>query len=81
MTQFTQPHTAGEIIIKHVTVYLCKYISKGAIDVNFSVVFSNNPSNPYKQRNQKQYCKERGENIYYKLSTSRGPLVESWNLL
>ena len=44
--------TAGEISIEHVTIFLSKYISKGAIDMKFSPDVDNNPRYPYIQRNQ-----------------------------
>ena len=45
-------HTTGKISIEHVTIFLSKYISKGAIDMIFSPDSGNNPGNPYIQRNQ-----------------------------
>ncbi len=45
-------HTAGQISIEHVTIFLSKYISKGAVDMKFSPDVDNNPSNPYIQRKQ-----------------------------
>ncbi len=44
--------TAGKMSIEHVTIFLSKYISKGAVDMKFSPDVGNNPSNPYKQRQQ-----------------------------
>ncbi len=44
--------TAGKINIEHVTIFLSKYISKGAADLEFSPDVGNNPSNPYIQRKQ-----------------------------
>ncbi len=44
--------TAGKISIEHITIFLSKYISKGAVDLKFSPDVSNNPSNPYIQRKQ-----------------------------
>ena len=44
--------TAGKISIEHVTIFLSKNISKGAIDMKFSPDVGNNPSNPYIQRKQ-----------------------------
>ncbi len=32
----THTHTAGKISIEHITVFLSKYISKGAVDITFS---------------------------------------------
>ncbi len=48
-------HTAGKISIEHVTIFLSKYISKGAVDMKFSPDVRNNPSNPYIQRKQNKY--------------------------
>ena len=45
-------HAVGEISIQHATLFLSKYISKGAIDMTFSTNVGNYPSNPYIQRNQ-----------------------------
>ena len=45
-------YTAGKISIEHVTIFLSKNISKGAIDMTFSPDVGNNPSNPYIQRKQ-----------------------------
>ena len=45
-------YTAGKISIEHVTIFLSKNISKGAIDMKFSPDVGNNPSNPYIQRKQ-----------------------------
>jgi len=45
-------YTAGEISIEHVTIFLSKYISKGATDMKFSPDVDNNPMNQYIQRNQ-----------------------------
>lgn len=42
----------GEISIKHVIIFLSKYISKGNMDMIFSPDVGNNPCNPDKQRNQ-----------------------------
>ncbi len=44
-------YTAGKISIEHVTIFLSKYICKGAVDMNSPDV-GNNPSNPYIQRKQ-----------------------------
>ncbi len=44
--------TAGKISIEHVTIFLSKYISKGAVDMKFSPDVGNNPSNSYIQRKQ-----------------------------
>ncbi len=38
--------------IEHVTIILSKYISKGAVDMQFSPDVGNNPSNPCIQRKQ-----------------------------
>ncbi len=45
-------NTAGKISIEHVTMFLSKYISKGAVDMKFSPDVGNNPSNPYIQMKQ-----------------------------
>ncbi len=45
-------YTAGKISIEHVTIFLIKYISKGAVDMKFSPDVGNNPSDPYIQRKQ-----------------------------
>ncbi len=39
-------HTAGKISIEHVTIFPSKYISKGAVDMEFSPDVGNNQSNP-----------------------------------
>ncbi len=39
----------GEISIEHVTVFLSKYISKGAVDLKCSPDVDNNPSYPHIQ--------------------------------
>ncbi len=39
-------YTVGKISIEHVTIFLSKYISKGAVDLKFSPNAGNNPSNP-----------------------------------
>ncbi len=44
--------TAGKISIERVTIFLSKYISKGAVDMIFSPDVGNNPSNPYMQIKQ-----------------------------
>ncbi len=49
---FFHEYTAGKISIEHVTIFLIKYISKGAVDMKFSPDVRNNPSNPYIQRTQ-----------------------------
>ncbi len=36
-------NTAGKISIEHVTIFLSKYISKGAVDMKFSTNVSNKP--------------------------------------
>ncbi len=43
-------NTVGKISIEHVTMFLSKYISKGAVDMKFSPDVVNNPSNPYIQK-------------------------------
>ena len=43
-------YTAGKISMEHVTIFLSKYISKGAIDTTFSPDVGNNPRNPHIQR-------------------------------
>ena len=43
-------YTAGKISIEHVTIFLSKNISKGAIDMKFSPDVGNNQSNPYIQQ-------------------------------
>ncbi len=45
-------YIAGKISIEHVTIFLIKYISKGAVAMKFSPDVGNNPSNPYIQRKQ-----------------------------
>ncbi len=45
-------HTVGKISIEYVTIFLSKYISKGAADMKFSTDVGNNPSNPYIQTKQ-----------------------------
>ncbi len=45
-------YTAGKISIEHVTIFLIKYIYKGAFDMKFSPDVGNNPSDPYIQRKQ-----------------------------
>ncbi len=45
-------YTAGKISIEHVTIFLSKYISKGAVDMKLSPDVGNNPSNPYIQKKQ-----------------------------
>ncbi len=37
-------YTAGKISIEHVTIFLSKYISKGAGDMKFSPNVDSNPS-------------------------------------
>ena len=44
-----------KISIEHVTIFLGKYISKGAIDMTFSPHIGNNPWNQCMQRNQNEY--------------------------
>ncbi len=48
-------YTAGKISIEHVTIFLSKYISKGAVDVNISPDVGNNPSNPYKENETNKF--------------------------
>ncbi len=48
----------GKICIEHVTIFLSKYISKGAVDLKFSPDDGNNPSNAYIQRKQNKYVQE-----------------------
>ncbi len=38
----------GKISIQHVTIFLSKYISKGAVDITFSPDVGNKPSNPFR---------------------------------
>ncbi len=38
---------AVQISIEHVTIFLSIYISKGAVDMKFSLDVGNNPSNPH----------------------------------
>ncbi len=45
-------NTAGKISIEHVTIFLSKYISKGAVDLNLSPDVDYNPNNSYIQRKQ-----------------------------
>ena len=45
-------YTVGKVSIEHVTIFLSKYISKGAIHMTFSPDVGNNPGHPYTQRNQ-----------------------------
>ena len=45
-------HTSGRISIEHVTIFLHKYLSKGAVDMKLSPDVGNNPYNPLMQRNQ-----------------------------
>ncbi len=45
-------YTVGKISIEHVTIFLSKYISKGAVDMKCSPDVGNNPSNPYTQTKQ-----------------------------
>ncbi len=45
-------HKVGKISIEHITIFLSKYISKGAVGMTFSSDVSNNPSNPYIQIKQ-----------------------------
>ncbi len=52
LTHYSNIYTAGKISIKHVTIFLSKYISKGAVDMKFSPDVGNSPSNPYIQRKQ-----------------------------
>ncbi len=42
----------GKISIEHITIFLSKYIFKGAVDLKFSPDVDNNPSYPYIQRKQ-----------------------------
>ncbi len=51
-------NTAGKISIESVTIFLSKYISKGAVDMKCSPDVSNNPSNPYIQRKQNKYVQK-----------------------
>ncbi len=44
--------TAGKISIEHITIFLSKYVSKGAVDLKFSPDVGNNPRNPYIQIKQ-----------------------------
>ncbi len=47
----------GKISIEHVTIFLIKYISKGAVDMKFSPDVGNNPSNPYIQiSSEMKFC-------------------------
>ncbi len=43
-------YTAGKISNEHITIFLSKYLFKGAVDLKFSPDVGNNPSNPYIQR-------------------------------
>ncbi len=45
---------SGSNNIEHLTMYLSKYISKGAVDLIFSPGVGNNPSYPYIQTKQVQ---------------------------
>ncbi len=51
-------YTLGKISIEHVTIFLSRYISKGAADMTFSPDVGNNPSNPYIQNKTKQINKK-----------------------
>ncbi len=42
----------NKISIEHVTIFLSKYIFKGAVDMKFSPDVSNNPNNPYIPKNK-----------------------------
>src|SRR4029434_4630281 len=55
---FPTVYTAGKISIEHVTIFLSKNISKGAIDMKFSPDVGNNPSNQYTQRKQIKYVQK-----------------------
>ena len=48
-------YAAGTISIEHVTIFLSKYISKGAVDMTFSPDVGNDPSNPY-MRSEVKLC-------------------------
>ncbi len=50
-------YTLGKISIEHITIFLSRYISKGAADMTFSPDVGNNPSNPYIQNKTKQINK------------------------
>ncbi len=54
-------HTAGKISIEHVTIFLSKCISKGAVDLKFSTDVRNNPSNPYIQYKENKTNKFRNK--------------------
>ncbi len=45
-------YIAGKISIEHVTIFLSKYISKGAVDLKFSPDVGTNPSKPHIQTKQ-----------------------------
>ncbi len=49
LTHNTSTYTAGKISIEHVTIFLSKYISKGAVDITFSPDFGNIPTHTYKE--------------------------------
>ncbi len=48
-------YTAGKISIQHVTIFLSKYFSKGAVDLKFSPDVGNNPNNTYIQRKENRF--------------------------
>ncbi len=52
---YTHIHTAGKISIEHVTIFLSKYISEGAVDLKFSPDLGNNQSNPYKENKTNRF--------------------------
>ncbi len=52
-------YTAGKISIEHITIFLSKYISKGAVDMKLSPDACNNLSNPYTQTKQNKYIHQK----------------------
>ncbi len=49
LTHNTSTYTAGKISIEHVTIFLSKYISKGAVDMKFPPDVGNIQTHTYKE--------------------------------
>ncbi len=51
-------YTAGKISIEHITIFLSKYISKGAVDMKCSADVGNLQTQTYMQRKQNKYVQK-----------------------
>ncbi len=70
-------YTAAKISFEHVTIFLSKYISKGAADMKFSPDVGNNPRKQYIQLKQNKYVQKLSCVIKW---NDREKVLNYWNL-